>query len=490
MRPIDHHLKVRSVLLACVILVAAALVSGCSSDSGENKAGNESSAKPVELVLANNEPSSEDVAEWANAVERLSDGSLRIRVSENWRSGEKDYNRATLNDVRRGEVPLAAVKSRAFDEVGVTSFQPFAAPLLIDSLGLERRALTGELAERALEGTEKIDMVGLALMPGELRRPVGLTRTLAGPQDYRGARIYTREGKVAAQTLEALGGQPVHAPTGDWFEGFDGAEIALSGVRNEPEVAREKARVTTNVVLWAQPSAIVMNADAFDKLSDTQQTALREAGKAAFVDHSRANAELRTEDLEVICRIKPTLVEASASDRAALETAVEPVYRTIEKSPGNAEAIAAIRRLKGSTPPDDVDCGGVNEQASSSDSADSKLEGTFRTKLTEDELAKSPFIQDAAEVNDENWGNLTLRLSHGQVRYSQRNDQASFDVAGTYTTDGDVIKMVFDEIGETWGFRWSLYRGTLEFKRDPSLGVPPELHSPTPFLVNPWERVG
>jgi hypothetical protein len=54
-----------------------------------------------------------------------------------------------------------------------------------------------------------------------------------------------------------------------------------------------------------------------------------------------------------------------------------------------------------------------------------------------------------------------------------------------YTTDGDVIKLQFDEIGETWGFRWSLYRGTLKLERDKTLGVPPELHAPTPLLVHP-----
>ena len=48
----------------------------------------------------------------------------------------------------------------------------------------------------------------------------------------------------------------------------------------------------------------------------------------------------------------------------------------------------------------------------------------------------------------------------------------------------------FDEIGETWGFRWSLYRGTLRFERDETLGGPVEVHAPTPMLVNPWERVG
>ena len=221
--------------LACAVLAAVALATGCSSDSGESKAGNESKAKPVELVLANHEGGSENVGTWAEAVERLSEGSIRIRVSNNWRQGESNYEEAILNDVRRGDVPLASVMSRAFDVVGVTSFQPLAAPLLIDSAELQRRVLKSELAGQALAGTEKIGMVGLALMPGELRRPVGLTRALAAPEDYRGARVYTREGKVAAATLDVLGAQPAHGATDNWFEGVDGAEIDAGTVRSRAQ---------------------------------------------------------------------------------------------------------------------------------------------------------------------------------------------------------------------------------------------------------------
>jgi TRAP-type C4-dicarboxylate transport system substrate-binding protein len=490
MRRIHHHLHVRSRALACAVLVAAAVAAGCGSESDEDKAGNESTAKPVELVLANHEGGSENVGEWAEAVERLSSGSLRIRISNNWRPGESNYEKAILNDVRRGDVPLASVMSRALDEVGVTSFQPLAAPFLIDSAELEQRVLKSEVAERALAGAEQTGMVALALMPGDVRRPVGLTQTLAAPGDYRGARVYTREGKVAAATLEALGARPAHGPDETWFEKVDGAEVGLRAVRGQPDVARRDARITANVVLWAQPATIVMNKDAFEDLSDDQQRALRGAAAEAFDERSRAVDKLHGEDHQVVCGMGPTLVEATPSQREALEAAVEPVYRMIERSPGNAEAIAKIRALKGDAKPDVVDCGGTSKPASGEQTRDAELEGTFRTTLTEDELASSPLLYDAGEVNDENWGELTLELSDGKARYTSKNGRDGWDGSGTYTTDGDVLKMRLDSIGETWGFRWSLYRGTLKLERDESLGVPPELHAPTPLLVNPWERIG
>ena len=185
----------------------------------------------------------------------------------------------------------------------------------------------------------------------------------------------------------------------------------------------------------------------------------------------------------------PKLVEVTPSQREALEAAVEPVYRMIEKGPGNAEALASIRELKGDAEPESIDCRGAVEPPSEEETKEAALEGTFRTKVTEEELAQSPLLYDEGEVNDENWGEMTLRLSDGRVRISQKNDRTSSEVSGRYSTDGDVITLQMDDLGETWGFRWSLYRGTLKLERDETLGVPPELHAPTPLLVNPWERI-
>ena len=490
MRRIHHYLQVRSWALACAVLIGLSVAAGCGSGSGVNKAGDEVKAKPVELVLANHVDGSETLGEWAQAVQRLSGGSIRIRISNSWRQGESNYDEATLNDVRRGNVPLASVMSRAFDEVGVTTFQPLGAPFLIDSAALEQRVLKSEIADQALAGTKEIGLVGLALMPGTLRRPVGLTRTLAAPEDYRGARVYTREGKVAAATLAALGARPAHGPLETWFQDVDGAETDLGAVRGQPKLARRSARITGNVVLWDQPAAIVMNKEAFSDLSDDQQRALRQAAAEAFDVNSRAVNALRREDVQVICRMGARLAEATPSQRESLEAAVEPVYRMIERSPGNAKAIAKIRRLKGDSRPDTVDCGGESAPSSDKQTAKAQLEGTFRTTVTEDELANSPLLYEPGEVNDENWGELTLKLSDGHVRYTIDNNRAGWEGTGTYTTDGDVITMHFDEIGETWGFRWSLYRGRLKLARDESLGVPPKLAAPTPLLVKPWERIG
>jgi TRAP-type C4-dicarboxylate transport system substrate-binding protein len=475
---------VRISVAVCLLVAAAGVAGGCSDASDEDKAGSEKRDKPVELVLANHDASSEAVGAWANAVERLSDGSIRVRISNSWRQGESNYEQATVGDVRHGKVALAAVAARAFDEIGVTSFQPLVAPMLIDSLELERRVLRDDLARQALEGTEELGLTGLALLPMELRRPVGLTRALSTLQDYAGASVYTREGEAARATLEALGARPVHLPKERWFESVEGAEIGLGAVRHAPEEARDDAVITSNVVLWPQPMTIVMNGDAFDDLSEHQQTALREAVAEAFAPESRSVSVLANEDRDVLCRLGAKFVEATPSQVAELRAAVQPVYRMIERGAGNAEAVARIRELKGDADPDSLTCPeGQTTAAEAGGSA--TLKGTYTTSFSERELANSRELGDPGEVNDENWGDFTLRFSGGRFRLTQRNSRMTSEAYGPYTTEGDALRLEAENLGETWAFRWSLYHGTLKFQRDEELGV-----GPTPWLVKPWRRVG
>jgi hypothetical protein len=115
------------------------------------------------------------------------------------------------------------------------------------------------------------------------------------------------------------------------------------------------------------------------------------------------------------------------------------------------------------------------------------LDGVYRTSFTREELAASPLLTDPGEASEENWGRFTLTLQHGGVTLDQRTDAATFRTSGTFTVNGDAIVLSFTSgasAGETFAFRWSLYRDVLTFKRDVSLGV-----APTPWLVKPWRRV-
>ncbi len=66
--------------------------------------------------------------------------------------GEPLYEAGTLQDVKAGKVDMAWVGARAFDTVGVKSFQALLAPLLVDSYALEAKVFEKGIPERDARG--------------------------------------------------------------------------------------------------------------------------------------------------------------------------------------------------------------------------------------------------------------------------------------------------------------------------------------------------
>src|SRR5437764_14598449 len=94
-------------LTLCLLVASLALATSCGGRSGIDKAGHQTADKPRVLILANHEQGPEDVQAWADAVQRLSHGTLLVRVVNNWRRQDLDYDRGTTGDVRTERVALA-----------------------------------------------------------------------------------------------------------------------------------------------------------------------------------------------------------------------------------------------------------------------------------------------------------------------------------------------------------------------------------------------
>ena len=231
--------------------------------------------------------------------------------------------------------------------------------------------------------------------------------------------------------------------------------------------------ITANVTLWARPLVVVANGK---KLGAGQADLLRNAARAAVQSSADLQRNAETESAAVLCRRgKLQFVTASAAQIQQLRDAFEPVYswlRQDAKTRSNLERIQGLRAQLPAAPTANVlTCPGAEPPAAT---AASKLDGVYQTSFTKAELAASPLLYDEAEINDENWGDLTLTIKEGQVTLSKRG--AGTDT-GTCTVQGDTVLLTFTGTGETFGFHWNLYRDTLTFRRDEALGP-----GPTPFL--------
>src|SRR5436190_17552804 len=108
---------------------------GCRGSSA-NKAGGPHAKSTLVLTMAD-WSDGDGLEAFANQVERLSGGTMRIVAKTKWRHGQSRSENGLIGDISAGKADLGVAGSRAWDSVGVNSFRALHAPLLIDSYALQ-----------------------------------------------------------------------------------------------------------------------------------------------------------------------------------------------------------------------------------------------------------------------------------------------------------------------------------------------------------------
>jgi TRAP-type C4-dicarboxylate transport system substrate-binding protein len=450
---------------AVVALVAVA--AGCGSAHTDKAGGKRGGERTLVLGLEQSDPTYAG-REFAAAVAQRSGGSIRIDVSPARHYDRLEFERGIVEDVRAGRSELGVVGARVWDTLGVTSFQPLVAPFLVDSLQLEQRILESPLAARMLVGVDRSGVVGLALLPGPLRRPFGYRRPLVRREEYERFRIGVHPGRVEEATLRALG-----ATTRKYLSlggaSREGAVLNLWAISDD--AGYRGKTLASNVVFWPRPETVVMNRRAFDALTSAQQAILRDAGRQAVGRRLAAVQRLENDALLSICeRRLASLVAVQPADVSALHAAVRPVYAELERSPRIREAMAEIRRVRaGQTPAPPLVC------PAAAGSGARELEGVWGSSVSSGALLAAGASKAEAATYE---GHGTLELKDG--RWVFRGDHTT--VTGRYTVEGDVIRLTMRTCtanpcspGAVSEYVWSAYRDRLSFMPRPGLSFWPRL---------------
>jgi TRAP-type C4-dicarboxylate transport system substrate-binding protein len=478
-------------------VVAAAILAAGAAACGTgrlDKAGGPVS-KPVVLTLVDGESDTSNAQPFADAVSSLSHGALQIKIESDWRPNDPAYASDLITDVQAGKAQLGITPSRSFDIVGINSFQALQAPFLIDNYPLEQKVLASSIPGAMLQGLEAHGLVGLAVLPGPLRRPFGFTRPLIAASSYRGARIGIGPSEVTADILRALGAIPVtqaRSNSGMNTSGLTGIEAHTA-----TDFVLPHEVLTGNVVLEPRPNVVFINQHAFGLLTASQRDVLsRAAALARTAGVYQGNDVAFMADL---CRRGIKVVSASPAELAGLLAAVQPVYQALESNPATRayiDEITAMRQAEGGSP-DVVACPSVSSRGVAVTA--SRLQGTWQVTFTESELAAAGADSGELVPSEGNWGHFTLTLQQGH--WSMRllgGDPAAapnnLHYFGTYVVTGQQINFYRHDQSytgsntEVWGpYIWSVYRDTLTFKK---YGWTGGIQGPTSLIVKPWRTTG
>ena len=290
-------------------------------------------------------------------VEAAGAGTLTVELIPNYTGGDSKL----LDDVSGGTVEMAAVSTAIWDTKGVNVFQPLQAPFLITNYGLDQSIIGGPVGTAMLEsenGPKKLSLVGLGILEGGLRKPLGAKVALKSPADFKGKKIRAPQSKVLSAALTALGAEAVPLPVGDVFTALqngtvDGMEanLGLISTNKYNEVAKF---VTQDVNLWPFPAAVVINQAQFDKLSDDHKAAIQAAGKNLAKNSINVflnPAPGATNFVADLCTKGLTFAFAGAENQKALAAAAQPAYAEISADAEVADLIKQIQDAKAAAGP-------------------------------------------------------------------------------------------------------------------------------------------
>jgi TRAP-type C4-dicarboxylate transport system substrate-binding protein len=475
-----------AVLLAVSLPGLAATGCGADGAGGGDKAGG--SNAPVELSLGygqkanDHQPDEPMVRYFADRVAKLSDGRLKVRVVFDAAGQDApDVEERVAGMVRSGRFELGWVATRAWDRLGVKSFQALQAPFLITDYGLLAKVVTSPMGSEMLNGLGRTQLAGLAIVPELLRHPIGLRHKLVSVADFRGARIRDIPSQATDAIFAALGATPVHVGSDLIDKEF--AKGRIDGEETSIARARGGWTLSGNVAFFAKANTLFANPAALQRLSEDQRSVLRTASRETVTHFAGALPS----DRLLAQRYCSAGHVAFASDAqlAGLRRAVRPVYDQLGADPQTRSLIDRIQRLKRTQPASSEASPQPCEGASSSSGggtrapgSPSALDGTYRWRITAEGARKVGVPDD-----DEDIGNIaTMTLRGG--KWMLGDDSQSM---GTFAVAGD--RLVF-----TWPSAGGKLTFTFQRSADGSLDVKPVLPmDPGDRLVwasAPWRRVG
>jgi TRAP-type transport system periplasmic protein len=495
-----HMSRIRSVAVAGLAALAALGPAGCSL-SGGNKAGGPSEPIVLRMATTDGLPGYKPQIDYlVNRVESLSAGNVQIDVVYGVGDGNRNAEQQVAQGVAAGTYDLGVVDTRAFDTLGVNSFQALTAPMLIDSYPLEQAVIDSYIPAQMMRSLDRLDVIGLGILADGLRKPIAVENPLLGANDWRGITFAALRSNEESESISALGARP-----SDVFASAEGGDSNLL-VYWRNNMWKRAPYVTANVNLWPGTLAVIGNPDRLAGVTSQQR---------GWLVHAVRDAAARSTGLvdgdpglvSALCAAGTRFATASNADIAALQDAFASVYAAVRKDPQTNGFIAEIERLKQQAPQGQAlviphGCSGA--AASSNQSRGSTgtvtkttevtpLDGVWEVTYSRDEYVAA--IPDPSEVIPENYGYFVLTFRRGDYWYGR--ERANGPPDGTYMVDDDTITFYAPGLSgpEVWGYKWSVYLDTVTFKKlggqapDCSLSVSLGQCEPTGFVVQPWRRV-
>lgn len=336
-------------VLYSLIFGMAFFVTACGNSGSNDVLGGDSRASNGEshnLILAHNlgedHPVHLSLEYFVKQVEEKSDGSVTIEIFANGTLGEE---REVLEKIQYGGVDITKVSAAALENFA-KEYTVFSLPYIFEDENHFFESMEADAVKELYKGTEEEGFVGLTYYDSGARSFYTKDKPIKHPDDLKGMKIRVMDSQTQIDMLETMGGTPTPMPYGDIYTALqqgviDGAES------NETALTTGKHGEVAKVFSYDEhsriPDIVLISAEAWSKLSESQQTIIKDAAE----ESTEYQKKLWAESIEkAVKEAKEMGVEFYEVDKEPFQDAVKSMLEEYRKDEGIAKLLDEFESLR------------------------------------------------------------------------------------------------------------------------------------------------
>ncbi len=282
-------MKKMIAILASVGLLMASLA-GCAQ-GGAKDSESATAEEPLVLTLAHGLSETHTVhiamVEFAEKVEKDTDGRIKIQIFPNGQLGSENEN---MEQLMAGVISMTKVSAPGLATYN-ESYHTFGLPYIFDDTEDFYHVMDSDEMRDFFLSSEEDGFVTLTYYTSGARSFYTKDRAIRTPEDLKGLKIRVQDMKSQTDMLQALGGIPVAMSYGDVYTSLqtgiiDGTE------NNETALTTGKHGEICKVYSTDQhamiPDVMVMSAKVWNTISPEDQQIILEAAYASTESHKIA----------------------------------------------------------------------------------------------------------------------------------------------------------------------------------------------------------
>lgn len=288
----------------------------------------------VKLTLAHNltptSPKGMGASKFAELVSAKSNGRITINIAPGEQLGNENANMAAM---RTDTLDLGSIGSGAMLSV-VPEVAALGLPFLYAGLKEAWASLDGPIGQELAKKLETKNLVFLAWWCNGIRQTTNNKRPITKPEDLKGLKIRTPLDPATVDMFKAMGANPQQINWGETYLALqsgvvDAQENPLANIDAGKLYEVQKYISFTNHKY--EPTALIMSAPAFNRLSEGDRKIVREAALEAGTFQRKIMLD---SDGTLTAKFKtmPT-VQMNNVDTAPFKKATEVVWDDWEKKP-------------------------------------------------------------------------------------------------------------------------------------------------------------